>query len=106
MGCEEPAQRVVWFDSHEEYFYTCPMQFLTQDIIEWYTEYDYDTQIGTPLNYCQQSCKYIEAWRLYKMYVEKYKAYQLEKQTRHNKSGDALDAMAANLMAQKRNANG
>ena len=82
------------------------MLYVTQDIVDWYTEHSYDLEFGTTLNYAQQSAKYVEAWRFYAMYFKKYQAYKMEKETKHKKTGDALDSMAAGLMAQKRNANG
>lgn len=101
-GCDGPTQGVVWDDRHGEVFLNCPLAFVTEDITEWYTEHTYDTEVGSPLNYREQSVKYIEAWMTYKTYYNKYQSYRIEK-SKNQKQGDDLDAMAANLMAQKRN---
>jgi hypothetical protein len=93
----------VWDDRHGESFYNCPRRFITDDIVEWYQEYLYDIEIGTPLNYSDQSSKYTEAWMLYKHFFNRY---QTDAISNRNKSDTgALDMLEAGYLNRKRGEN-
>ena len=104
MGCEGSTQGAVWTDFKEESFFNCPLLWVTSDIVDWYQEYSYDIEIGSPLNYHKQSSRYVEAWQIYKRFYNDYQSIQAEKRMKP-KSNDSLDQMAANFMNQKRASN-
>lgn len=92
----------MWVDPYGEQFFNCPLQWITYDITEWYKEYLYITEIGSPAPYRDQSSKWIDAWLVYRAAFNQYQQYQMEKKVKGPKAGDDLDAMGAHLMRQKR----
>ncbi len=48
------------------------MLFVTEEIIDWYKEYEYNKEFGTSLVYEKQSSRYLEAWLVYKYFRELY----------------------------------
>lgn len=91
----------MWADG-EEFFYSCPMLWVSSDILDWYMEYLYDVEVGEALSYNLQSKKYVEAWFVYRSALKKFHEQQMDKKVKSDKSSDNLDIMAANLMKQKR----
>ena len=66
FGCTEPAQKPVWYAESGEEFYNCPIQFVTDNVRQWYQEMIYDTNrgiIGKP--YREESARYADAMQIY-----------------------------------------
>lgn len=91
----------MWADGEDETYFSCPRLWVTNAMIEWYQEYTYDTDFGTALRYPEQSNRYIEAWSVYKRAIGRFQLEQAQERMKPKKQDD-LDAMAKNLMAQKR----
>jgi len=45
-GCEQPSPTPVW-ELDGDLWYSCPMLWITRDIIEWYQQYAYGEKFGT-----------------------------------------------------------
>jgi hypothetical protein len=72
---------VVWADDPSgegNNYYTCPLKFVTNEICDWYREYQYVKEFGTHIEYHEQSNRYIEAWEVYKNYRDKFDAEEAE----------------------------
>lgn len=79
MGCET-SDTLVWADGHDNFFYSCPMRFITEDILDWYQEYEYYAEFNCAPEYSIQSCRFIDAWIAYKNY---FKLYDSDRQAEH-----------------------
>ena len=71
-GCEGSTQDAVWIDVEDDEYFICPMRLLTNDIIDWYDAYTYYQEHSGSPTYDLQSGKYIEAWKLYRYYLNHY----------------------------------
>jgi hypothetical protein len=97
-GCEAPAQRAVWYDGEDEY-YTCPLCWLSDSIINWYDEYLYTQEFGTALSYNDQSNRFIEAWQQYKIAFNRFS----EEKMRHTGKVDGLQTLKAGFFRGRQN---
>ena len=79
MGCYTD-DKLVWADRHGNKFYSCPMRFVTDEIIEWYKEYEYYKEFNCSPDYTEQSNRFVEAWMQYKYY---YSLYDADRQEDH-----------------------
>lgn len=70
-GCDKPTQAAVWADDEDE-FYTCPLRFLTDEVVVWYSEYSYNKELGGAKPYANQSKRFIDAMFLYNKYYNEY----------------------------------
>jgi hypothetical protein len=96
-GCEEPTQVAVWEDEVENEFYNCPLRWLTEAVLDWYELYAYDMEFHKGLSYDRQSNRYIEAWKVYRLFSSKFSLMQSK---RHNQSKD-LQVMAQEFIRNK-----
>ena len=73
----------VWEDEDEgESFFNCPVRFITEAVIEWYSEHSYfEMYPGTAPEYNRMPAKFVEAVTHYKHCFNKYLK-------RKRKSGD------------------
>lgn len=81
-GCEKPTQHAVWEDCLDNKYYTCPIKFLTDNVIEWYNEYTYYKEFGCLHEYTKLPATYVEAMSLYNNYIATYKLKELEEDNR------------------------
>lgn len=91
----------MWADGEDETYFSCPRLWVTNDMIDWYHEYTYDIDFGTALRYPEQANRYVESWSVYKRALGRFQMEQAQERMKPKKQDD-LDAMAKNLMAQKR----
>ena len=92
----------VWDSGDGEEFLQCPMLWVTADIFDWYQEYLYDTEFHSSPPYHRQSAKYIDAWLVYRHYLNKYQAEQMREQSKRNDLG----RMGSNLIKQRQGIDG
>jgi hypothetical protein len=92
-GCDEPTQVAVWeLDGTE--FFSCPLLFVPDNVVDWYREYSYDKDMNTARSYDVQLEWYVEAKNLYE---ESYRYYcDVKKSMKKRKSGD-MSAFQAGL---------
>jgi hypothetical protein len=56
----------VWEDVDGDKYFSCPLNFLSNEVVAWYENYKYDSIFqGSSLPYNKQSAKYIEAMFYY-----------------------------------------
>lgn len=65
-GCEKPAQAIVWKEGEND-FYSCPWNFVPENVCQWYDKYLYTKLYPNAVNcsYENQSAKFWEAVRFY-----------------------------------------
>lgn len=71
LGCEEPAQTVVW-ETEEDQFYSCPLSFISPAVWNWYAEQAYYKEYGSAPAYNEQSALWLDAWAIYSSYYSKF----------------------------------
>jgi hypothetical protein len=71
-GCEKPAQEAVWEDG-ENLFYSCPLQFIPDNILIFISEYNYNKKYQTNKSYKKQSNRYVKAEKEYEYWVGFYR---------------------------------
>jgi len=71
-GCDEPAQQAVWRDLDEDDYYSCPVKFITEHVVAWYSEYAYYLEFGSAPAYDKLPAKWHEALGVYKKALADY----------------------------------
>ena len=100
LGCNDNTDRVIYNLDNEE-FYCCPIRFITQQVYDWYDEYNYhQTFQGTAPNYNNNTKRYWDSVKLYKMYLGKYEELRDKKPDKSN--NDSYHSLKAGLMARKK----
>jgi hypothetical protein len=95
-GCETPTQQVVWEDD-EDVFYSCPILWITPEIISWYDEVAYSKEFGgTP--YPDQSNRFVEAWLFYNSEMNRFTKLKMEK-GKEDKTTDGLSTLRSGFKA-------
>jgi len=92
QGCETPTQMPVWEDGAGNEYYNCPYKWVTDNILEWYQQLSYDTEMHTALPYNDQSNKYIDAWMVYKYHLNRFNKEQLDK-SKKDSTSESLDSL-------------
>jgi len=89
LGCEVPAQVVVW-ETEDETFYSCPISFISDAIWSWHGEQAYYKEYGGSPAYEKQTALWLDAWAIYSSYYHKF----VEKsRTKEDTTGKSLDAL-------------
>ena len=87
-GCEVPTQQPVWEDGEDQYF-SCPLLWITDEIIAWYDEVVYSKEFGG-LPYDRQSNRFVEAYLFYQSEMSRFTK---EKSAKDDKTTDGLSQL-------------
>lgn len=72
FGCEQPSQVAVW-GIEDIMFYSCPLLFLNEEIVNWYQEYKMLKEgIVLPDKFLEKQAKWYEAVSVYSLYFQKF----------------------------------
>jgi hypothetical protein len=69
VECVNPAQDPAW-EIEGETFYACPERFISNNVIRWFEQYQYEKEFGGKVDYQERSSKYLDAVRVYRGYVQ------------------------------------
>jgi hypothetical protein len=89
MGCETPAQVVVW-ETEDDAFYSCPVSFISDAIWSWYSEQIYYKEFGGAPPHDKQSALWLDAWSIYSSY---YGKFLKESHSKEDVTGKSLDSL-------------
>lgn len=95
-GCEKPTQQPVWEDEDDVY-YSCPILWITQEIIDWYDEMAYSKEFGGAA-YTDQSNRFVEAWLFYNSEMGRFSKAKLDK-GKEDKTTDGLASLKSGFKA-------
>lgn len=83
-GCEQPVEQPFWELDGDTYF-SCPLLWVTEDVIEWYREYEYALAFGgTP--WVDQTYAWVKAFQWYTQASTRYASEERAKQSQHSNS--------------------
>lgn len=86
-GCEEPTQNVVW-ELEEDVFYSCPMLWLTENIIHWYDDYAYYSKFtGAAPKIDELTPSWLDAMKYYDQKMEYYRSIKKPKSNDRTSQG-------------------
>jgi hypothetical protein len=67
----KPVQYAVWDCLDDSIiYYSCPLKFITEEIIEWYKEYSYNKKYRCMNRYMDESNKSVLAEEIYTKYLK------------------------------------
>lgn len=100
LGCNDNLDRPIYnLDDNE--FYCCPIRFITQQVYDWYDEYNYhQTFQGTAPGYNNNTKRYWDSVKLYKMYLNKYEELRDSKPDKSN--NEAFSNLKSGLIQRKK----
>jgi hypothetical protein len=78
LGCEEPAQVVVW-ETEDDQFFSCPVSFISPAIWDWYSEQAYYKEYGAAVPYDKQPALWLDAWSIYNQYYGQFMQAKMKK---------------------------
>lgn len=90
-ACERDSKEPVW-ELEGVYFYSCPLRWLSEAVVEWYQEYSYNKEFPSSApGYWEAPAPYLEAIQTYNKYLNEF---TLEKNKKPDKTGKNLADMA------------
>jgi len=82
LACDDVSEFLVWQNSDIGEFYSCPLRWITQPVLEWYDEYLYLKEFpGVAPKYGEFNKLFWEACKLYQGSYNKYHLGELKKQS-------------------------
>ncbi|MBD3387589.1 MAG: hypothetical protein GF414_01485 [Candidatus Altiarchaeales archaeon] len=77
-GCEQPLPNPVW-ELDGDYWYSCPILWITDDMALWYREYQYGEKFGAK-PFEEQSWYWTEGWLAYERAMGRFAQEKHDKQ--------------------------
>ena len=96
LACNEVSEILIWQHSTMGEFYSCPVKWITQPVLEWYDEYLYLKEFpGIAPKYGEFNKLF---WESCKIYTGAYSKYQIEAMKKQSSGkGDKTSNSLANL---------
>ena len=60
------------YATQEEIYYSCPRNWLLENVLTWFYEYEHDCKFNVPKTFDEISCRYVDAYRMYESYVYEF----------------------------------
>ena len=86
-GCTTPSDTPVW-ELGEDTYYSCPLNYITDDVANWYQEYEYSKEFGGT-SWHLQSYAWVQAYR---WYMQSYNGHVQKAQERSNANMNSIAA--------------